>query len=357
MPENKEEWPAPPAHRREPARAPRRFRARYAWWIHSAWALCFGVGVMLFARRGLNYADTALIVLGAAWLIVFVAFRFVVGAKNRGAVESKQKKGLRIVTNYVIKQLYQQMFFFLVPLYASSATWSWGSWNWWLVPVLLLCAVVSTLDLVFDNIIMERRVLAASMYGLCVFGVLQLLLPLTTDLKHFTSLLLAAAATAPTVALLSYPVRRVLSVRGLLLTGAATALVCGAAYHLRGSIPPAPTSVVAMAVGHGVPGEFECVPGQKSVLRADRLEALRCVTEVSAPGGLRDEVVHIWSHRGNVVARFSPHRMDVRECAGHTFRSELKEHPLDPAGPWSCRAETGDGQLLGQFRFTVSSPP
>ena len=70
------------------------------------------------------------------------------------------------------------MFFFLTPLYASSATWSLSSLNWWLAPLLLVCAVVSTMDLVFDNFIMERRLLASAMYGLAMFGVLNVMLPL-----------------------------------------------------------------------------------------------------------------------------------------------------------------------------------
>ena len=45
-----------------------------------------------------------------------------------------------------------QMFFFLTPLYASSATWSLQSFNWWLAPLLLICAIASTLDLVFENV-------------------------------------------------------------------------------------------------------------------------------------------------------------------------------------------------------------
>ena len=78
---------------------------RRVWWLHSAFALSFGVGVMLFARRGLAYADNVLIVLAASWLLVFIAFRFIVGAHNRRPEEKIARKGLRLVTNYVIKQL------------------------------------------------------------------------------------------------------------------------------------------------------------------------------------------------------------------------------------------------------------
>src|SRR5690606_16358141 len=162
----------------EGARGDARPRSRFqrlmkqVWWLHSFGALAFGVGVMLFARKGLEHADKVLTVLGLSWLLVFIAFRFIVGAANTSPDERKVKKGVRLLTNYVIKQLYQQMFFFLVPLYASSATWSLTSFNWWLVPLLLCFAVLSTMDLVFDNFIMEHRIIASTMYGFCVFGVL-----------------------------------------------------------------------------------------------------------------------------------------------------------------------------------------
>src|SRR5204862_1669589 len=135
-------------------------------------ALSFGVGVMLFARAGLAHADKVLVALLASWTLMCVALRFIVGPANRREQEGLTRKGVRVATNYIIKQFYQQMFFFLTPLYASSATWSLASWNWWLAPLLLVCAVVSTMDLVFDNFIMERCWLASAMYGLAMFAML-----------------------------------------------------------------------------------------------------------------------------------------------------------------------------------------
>src|SRR5690606_33267688 len=162
-----------------------------------------------------------------------------------------------LLTNYVIKQLYQQMFFFFVPLYASSATWSLTSFNWWLVPLLLCFAVLSTMDLVFDNFIMEHRIIASTMYGFCVFGVLNLNLPLVFGFRHFDALLIAAAATAPTVALLTFRMRAVLSARGILLTAGVTAGLVVAAYYGRAAVPPAPMAMAHGSVGHGAPGEYE----------------------------------------------------------------------------------------------------
>ena len=116
---------------------------RKLWWLHSMWALVFGIGVMIYARKGLAHADKLLIVLGVSWFLVFFALRFIVGPDNVKADDKLLKKGLRLGTNYIIKNLYQQMLFFLVPLYASSTTWSFESSNWWLAPILAILGLLS----------------------------------------------------------------------------------------------------------------------------------------------------------------------------------------------------------------------
>jgi len=86
--------------------------------------------------------------------------------------------------------------------------------------------VISTMDLVFDNFIMERRMLAAAMYGFAMFGVLNVMLPLVFGFDHLTGLIVAAAAR-PLRALLSFSVKQVLSPQGSLLTLAMTGVLIG----------------------------------------------------------------------------------------------------------------------------------
>ncbi|MBA3391059.1 MAG: DUF2914 domain-containing protein [Deltaproteobacteria bacterium] len=327
---------------------------RRAWWFHSFFALFFGIGVMLFARAGLAHADKVMIALFVSWLLMFIALRFIVGPANRRVQEGMARKGVRVATNYIIKQFYQQMFFFLTPLYASSATWSLSSWNWWLAPVLLVCAVVSTMDLVFDNFIMERRLLASAMYGLAMFGSLNVMLPLVAGMDHLTGLVIAAAATPVSVAVLSFSVRQVMAPQGALLTVTMTGALLGAVWFGRAFIPPAPLAMPETSVGHGSIGSYECLPGSKHVLRSHQLDGLRCGSMLREPGGLKEGIVHVWSHRGR--------RLDVRTpvrlaCDGDSvvFRSELDPSlmPADPTGNWSCETWTRGMQLVGVRKFKV----
>ena len=62
------------------------------WWLHSFGALGFGVVVMAFARKGLAHADKVLIPLAASWILVFVAFRFIVRPANRKPGSDQDKR-------------------------------------------------------------------------------------------------------------------------------------------------------------------------------------------------------------------------------------------------------------------------
>jgi hypothetical protein len=340
---------------------PSRFRRvlRRLWWLHSTVALTFGVGVMLFARAGLHYADKVMMALLASWLLLFVALRFITGPANRRDDEHVVKKGLRVATNYVIKQFYQQMFFFLTPLYASSATWSLQSFNWWLAPILLVCAIVSTMDLVFDHFVMERRWLASAMYGLAMFALLNVLMPLVAGVDHLTGLIIAAAATPASVALLSFSVRQVLSPQGALITLGTTGLLLAGVWYEPAIIPPAPLAMPETSVGHGTAGEWECLPASAHRIRDDQLANLRCGSLVREPGKPKERIVHVWTLRGRPLVELEPERLacdsdNDSEVWVSVFPPD--KLPKDPHGTWSCKTYTLGGQLVGVRKFDVVAP-
>jgi len=326
---------------------------RKLWWLHSCWALAFGIGVMIYARKGLAHADKLLLILGVSWFLVFFALRFIVGPENVKPDDKLHKKALRLGTNYIIKNLYQQMLFFLVPLYASSTTWSFESSNWWLAPILLVFAVLSTMDLVMDNFIMQKRLLASVMYAFCMFGVMNLILPIAVEISQFTSLLIAAAVAVPAVALLTFRIRSVVTVKGLSMVLVGTGLLTAGAYYGAPYVPPAPLAMSQGGVSHGTMGSHEEVPGHKEVIRADELDGLRCVSRLSKPGGVHDEVLHIWRHNGAEFRSVTPALVPIAHERGYVYRSTLPSLPPNPVGDWVCRIETADHQLIGRLAFRI----
>ncbi len=108
------------------------------------------------------------------------------------------------------------------------------------------------------------------------------------------------------------------------------------------------------AIGHGTRGSYECMPGSKHTVRANQLDGLRCGSLLREPGGLKEGVVHVWSHRGKELTRITPEQLRC-DGDGIVFRSEFPAQliPADPTGKWSCSTFTLHGQLVGMRRLQV----
>jgi hypothetical protein len=193
------------------------------------------------------------------------------------------------------------------------------------------------------------------MYGLAMFGVLNVMLPLVAGLDHRTGLVVAATAAPAAVALLSFSLRQVASPRGALLVVVATGGLLGTVWYGRKFIPPAPLAMLETAVGHGTIGSYECLPGSKHQIRANQTDGLRCGSMLREPGGLKEDVIHIWSRRGEELARVTPEHMRCNDGDGEVFRSffPMSELPPDPTGRWACTTLTEGGQLVGVRKFEI----
>src|SRR5688572_9193958 len=156
--------------RDEPAPAGRGFIARHGrklWWLHSLYALALGIFVVLFARKGFAHARWLVASLGGAWLLLLITFRLFGSGKER-VIAGRGAKVRYFFVTYALKNLYQGMLFFLLPFYWQSM--SLDSPNRWFLVALATCAVASTLDVIFDHVIMRWRSLASVLYALTLFG-------------------------------------------------------------------------------------------------------------------------------------------------------------------------------------------
>src|SRR4029077_20917214 len=120
-----------------------RQHGRKLWWLHSAYALAIGAGVVLFAQRGFEHARWLAVALGLACLLVVLVFRLFGSGDQHRAFETAQaglgRQGTKTrvhfyVMTYALKNLYQWMLFFLLPFYWKSATA--GAHNVWFVLLL-----------------------------------------------------------------------------------------------------------------------------------------------------------------------------------------------------------------------------
>jgi hypothetical protein len=335
----------------EPVRKFLRRHGRKLWWLHSAYALLLGSGVVAIAARGFETARLLGASLICVWILLLIFFRlFAEGIDAAGT--KREKVGFYVIT-YAIKNLYQGMLFFLLPFYWKSTTLA--SANAWFVVALAVVAVLSTLDLVFDRYVMRHRWLASILHCLILFGALNVFVPaIFPRTENVTSLVVSA--TVATVGLMSLHLRvRELKNRLVWLQlGALVVVLPGLAYATRRLIPPVP-----MYLAHAGVGPVELPDGrlqmEVAAVHTTALANLVAVTDIGVPAGPGSRFRHIWKRDGELVHA----GVDIWARAVGPGRLRLRSRLVNLTdgqtltGKWTVEVETTDGQIVGHARFTV----
>jgi hypothetical protein len=322
---------------------------RKLWWVHSCYALGLGIAVMLLAQKGSEYFRWLAIFLGGAWLMFLLFFRiFRSGAQRK--VGGAAAKVAFVAMNYLMKDMYQAMLFFLLPFYWRSSTW--GASNYWFAIGLGVCALLATLDVVFDHYVMRWRVLASLYYLVALFACLNLLIPALLPAVHVLWALLAAAGVSAFVFLtLHIRLRYLVTRAGLLISVIVMAAAMLGAWAGRRAVPPVPyytTRAVAGAVRpRGDP---------VATVRAAELEQVVAITDVVSPIGGVEPFRHVWRRAGKVVASVEPlsSRLPGAQVALQlSTRLPPAKLPAERTGGWTVDLETTDGRLIGRAKFDV----
>jgi hypothetical protein len=332
-----------------------RLHGKKLWWIHSAYALVLGCSVVAFAQKGFEHARWLSVSLVLAWLLVVAVFRLGAGrAAREGSAPVKAKVRFFVMT-YVLKNLYQGMLFFLLPFYWKSATVD--SYNGVFLALLGLCTALSTLDLVFDRVLMRWTVVGALFHGLTLFACLNLVIPaLLPDTRTLYTLLFASAGAAVGFWTIHLRVSLLRDPRYLALLAVSLGVGLFGTYELRRAIPPVPMYMAQGAVGPSLLADGRLAMEVTS-LHAAVLREVIAVTDIVVPGGKGDRLVHVWRHDGVELHRAQEDTSRVEGPQGAVrLRSTLfamENFPGDVAGRWSVDVETDDGQLVGRVAFRV----
>jgi len=325
---------------------------RMLWWFHSFYALGLGIFIIIYAQKGFTHARWLSISLAGAWVVVLLIFRLFGSGKER-ALEGRDKLRFFVMT-YVLKNLYQGMLFFLLPFYWRSATLD--TPNQYFVLLLAICAALSTLDVVFDHVLMRWKVAASIFYFVTLFACLNLVIPaLLPDMRSLVTMTAAAAISALAFWMMHVPLRY-LARPGVVagLVGWTLGAVL-AAYFGRSFVPP-----VSMYVASGAVGPDLLSDGRLAVeahrLHHSLIHDLHAVTDVMIPGGEGDHLMHVWNHEGKEVDREYDLFARAEGPPGTIrLRSQLDPKALadDPVGHWTVDVMTQDGQLVGRAAFEI----
>lgn len=326
---------------------------RKLWWLHSLYAMCLGAFVVVFAQKGFFYARWLTLMLLVGWFIIILVFR-IAGSGRAQHFETPKDKLRFLVMTYVLKNLYQGMLFFLLPFYWKTATLD--ASNRWFVLFLALSALLATLDLVFDRVLMRWRLMASIYYGATLFAALNLAIPAIYPTPAVVSLLVAAFAASISFWTLHFPLRALAERPRFVAMVLSGLLAVGGAYAARRHVPPVPLQVAGAAVGP------EMLPDGRlayevSRMHVSRVEQISAVVDVFTPAGVGEDFLHVWRHDDAVIAEIRPTVQKLQGTPGTIrLRSALRSErlPADRSGRWSVDVETAHGQLVGRYAFEVT---
>jgi len=326
---------------------------RMMWWAHSLYALALGVSVVIFAQKGFAHARFLTISLAVAWIGVILFFRLF-GSGAQQQVEGRSAKMRFFVMTYVLKNMYQGMLFFLLPFYWRSITF--GTENQWFLFGLGLCAFLSTMDVVFDRMLMKWKWAASTFYFFTLFACLNLVIPaLAPNLRSALTLCTAAVVSALAFWTMHMPFRALKRPLGVTLLVGWTVGSLLLAYAGRQAIPP-----VAMYLAKGAVGPKLLDDGrlaiEASALHHTLVHELNAVTDIMVPGGQGDRLVHRWFRDGELVQESTdvdPHAHGEAGLVRLRSKIDAARLPAAKTGQWNVDVFTEDGQLVGRVPFEV----
>jgi hypothetical protein len=312
------------------------------WCLHSLWALALGLVVMWAGSR--NYAWIRYTILYIAFL--WAASLFVPDLVDPPGGATRWRGRLRLVINYFSKNFYQQLLFFLLPIYWASTTPS--SPNLVFVIALAVSALLATFDVVYDRHLSVRRGLTAIFFAFNLFACINVMLPLLWRISNRVALPVSAALAVAAFATIRYRLGELAQYQLREHVGlAAIALVLLVSVG-RPVIPPAPLRLLSAEFGSGINRRTIEVTRRIRSLPPGWSGRLYAVTSVYAPLGLSDRVGHRWYQDGRLVWSSPFYTVTGGRKEGFRLWTSAAASRLRPGGKVRVEVWTEAGQLVGR---------
>lgn len=317
------------------------------WWLHSVYALLFGVGIMWLGARNYNFLRVTVFHVGFIWLSSLYLPKLL----NHPRLSPRWAGRLRLVVNYFNKNFYQQVLFFILPIYYGSATVSSG--NVIFVLVLTISAVLSTLDVVYDRHLSVRRGLAALFFAFNLFALINVMLPVLWSIGNNWATRVSAVFAALGFVTIFQPFSQVRYRQYAVAVGTAMLILVLVEFG-RPYIPPAPLRVVAAQFGSDYQTETKSVDPVLTEVEPGQGRRLHVITPIKAPLGLEETVQHRWHKNGKLVWASPFIQVTGGREQGFRLWTNYLFDVIEPGAMVRVDAVTQGGQLIGRARINAA---
>jgi hypothetical protein len=321
---------------------------RLLWTLHSLWAMALGVFVMWLGARHYTWLRVTLFYIAFLW----VTSLFVPGLVDQPGHAVRWRGRLRLVINYFHKNFYQQLLFFLLPVYYGSAT-AW-SVNVLFVAFLACSALISTLDVFYDRHLSVRRGLLAIFFAFNLFACINVMLPVLWSISNRVALPLSAALAVLAFATIRYRLRDLASFpvqRQVAIAAAALVLLVALGRPL---IPPAPLKLLRSEFGGGIDRRGLRVLQPMEALPDGWAGRLYVVTAIYAPLGLHDRLEHRWYQDGRLVYASPSYVVSGGRGEGFRLWTSGPVRDLRAGSRVRVDVKTEAGQLVGRAEIRAA---
>lgn len=311
------------------------------WWLHSLYALALGIGIMWLGTQKFAYLRVTVFHISFIWLSSLFLPRLL----NHPRLSTRWAARVRLFVNYFNKNFYQQMLFFVLPIYYASATLF--SRNIVFVLLVGLSAILSTLDIIYDRHLSVSRTLTALFFAFNLFALINVMLPVLWSVSNTWTTRLSAVLAAMGFLTLFYPLakskRRSVALGVLIIVLLVAVVEWGRTF-----IPPAPLRLANVEFGTGFQPESLRLESPVSELAPGRAVRLYGLTAIKAPLGLEERVQHRWYQNGKLIWASPFYNMTGGREEGYRVWSGCSFDNIAPGTELRLDLETEGGQLIGR---------
>lgn len=315
------------------------------WWFHSSYSLLLGIGVMWLGTKNFTYLRLAVFHIAFIWLSS-LSLPFLVRNQR---IPANWRGRLRLLINYFQRNFYQQLLFFILPIYYISA--SWGAGNMLFVLLLAISALLATMDIIYDRYLSRHWWLLAMFFAFNLFACINVMLPVVWNFKNFFALRLSALLALAGFTSFCFTLREIKKRNRLMLILAAALLLTMVSEIGRPLIPPAPLRLLSSSFSLGFDPKSLQPQLPLKHLPFGGPYKIYALTAIGAPIGLREQVGHRWYLNNRLVFVSPFFTVSGGRETGFRFRTFRTLKNITPSSTLIIDVLTEAGQLIGRARL------
>lgn len=319
-------------------------------WFHSFYALLFGVGVIWLGTKNFNYIRISLWQITFIWLSSLGIIPVVLAHPK---LDLKWKHRIRLAINYFNRNFYQQLLFFVLPLYYMSTT-LWSK-NMVFIVLVAASAVLSTMDIVYDRVISVKGFVMSMFFAFNLFAGINVMLPIIWGVRTIHAVRVSAIVAFLGFATFCFQLTHLEKLKKWLITGAAAMMFLLISEFGRPFIPPVPLQLGEVTFGTGIIQKTFQIQNPLVNLpvgnsRDDPLDRCKIyvLTNINAHLEVEEKVGHIWYLNGKKIYASQFYHINGHKDKGFRLWTFWTLRRIPPDSVLTIQVETEGGQIIGR---------